>query len=202
MVAKYLSLVLRYAVERSFRLTDRLSVFAALVAPAVFHLWGKAVPERFGVYLAVGILTFVGSVILLRLLTAPYFIWSEQNDEITELEKKLAKPQQIERHRIGELLGTVRARLVDELSEIRQHALRYKFNEDQSRRSPVSLPSSDAEQLLTQPSYDEELTAIGRDYIQRAHAIATKRRAGEDDGEDIAALDRIGRVLFRLLHRA
>src|SRR5262249_54692286 len=160
----YLGLVLQRALERSFRLTDQLSVYAAVLVPAALALWGPAMPEALGGYAAVAIVTLVSCLAVLRLLSAPYAVWREQAKEIDDLRKELAKPEQIERHRLAEHLADVRAKLSNELAEISQAAMGHD-------QKGGTVSSSRAEKLINQMAYEEPLASMCREYLHHCRVI-------------------------------
>jgi hypothetical protein len=116
----YLVAVLRFALRRSLVLTDRLSIIAAVLVPAIWQTAGKPMPEWVAGYVAWLVIIAVGGGAGLRFVTAPYFIWREQNKTISELRTELAKPEQSIKARMHDDIATARVGLLDQLMRIHE----------------------------------------------------------------------------------
>ncbi|MER9714216.1 hypothetical protein [Mesorhizobium sp. M0213] len=70
--------------------TDKLSIVGGVLVPAVFSVSGEAVNAAVQAYVAWTIIIVVGGGVGLRLLTAPYFIWKDDQRDLAELRGILA----------------------------------------------------------------------------------------------------------------
>ena len=127
----YLTAILRFALRRAFTLTDRLSVIAGVLMPAIWHVTGKPMPEWLAAYVAWAIVIAVGGGVGLRFITAPYFIWREQNATIALLRLELAKPEEAMRKVIHNDIAAARIALFEQLSRIHERFGKKTFNKDQ-----------------------------------------------------------------------
>ena len=69
--------------------TDKVSIVGGVLAPAIFFARGEAMDAAYQGYVAWTILTIVGGGVALRLATAPYFIWKDDQKEIADLRKTI-----------------------------------------------------------------------------------------------------------------
>lgn len=131
----YLAAILRFALRRSFTLTDRLSVIAGVLVPAIWQTTGKPMPEWLAPYVAWTIIIAVGGGVTLRFVTAPYFIWREQNATINALKIELAKPELSIKARMHDNIASARVDLLDQLMRIHERMGRSAYNPSEYYKS-------------------------------------------------------------------
>lgn len=93
MIGNYLFRCIGFAIQKSIRGADALSILAALAIPAWYWWKDKPMPENILGFYAFCILAVIAAFILVRLFTAPYFMWKEDQKTIKALEKKLLNPE-------------------------------------------------------------------------------------------------------------
>ncbi len=85
----YLGKCFHRAFAGSVLFTDKVSIVGGVLAPAIFFARGEAMDSAYQGYVAWTILAVVGGGIALRLVTAPYFMWKDDQKEIAELRKTI-----------------------------------------------------------------------------------------------------------------
>ena len=90
MVRLYLTKILSKALARTFRILDIVGILTPALVGTYFYLVGHRMPEAE----ATGSLIFGCTlvVLLLRLTTAPYFVWKDDQTTITSQAEQLADP--------------------------------------------------------------------------------------------------------------
>lgn len=83
----FINLCLCFAARRTVSRMDAVSMVAALAAPAWYSAVGKPMPDSATGQAAIYVFLFIAGVFLIRLLTAPYFIWADGQKKILSLEK-------------------------------------------------------------------------------------------------------------------
>ena len=115
---EYLHEILSRTFKPSVRITDGLSIMAGVAVPAFYWLQDKPVPEDILGPVSFVILTVAAGAIVLRLITAPYFIWKEDGERIDELETALAAPAHKEQELISEILARQKVEAAEEISGV------------------------------------------------------------------------------------
>lgn len=153
----YLGLIVSRAFAGAVLFTDKLAILAGVLTPAFFQASGEAMPEWVAGYIAWAIIITVAGGILLRLLTAPYFIWREQNSRIAKLEHELASPERQMKEKITDYLADCRLDFVNEIFRVQEMAL------STSTKDPTDLlafqTNERIQRLLKELAFDEELMA-------------------------------------------
>jgi hypothetical protein len=111
MLWEYIGKVLSFAFRRTTPTIDSLQILAASAVPAGAWLIGFKMAAN----VTNDVLAYIGAVgvvfVMLRLLSAPYFIWREQVGEIGALKLELSRPEQIELERIARIRAKARIKL-------------------------------------------------------------------------------------------
>lgn len=81
----YLGKCFRRAFAGSVLFTDKLSIVGGVLVPALFSVLGDPLDAAVQAYVAWTIVLIVGGGVGLRLLTAPYFIWKDDQKTLAEL---------------------------------------------------------------------------------------------------------------------
>jgi hypothetical protein len=116
MAETFLGAVFRFATKRSFVRSDQLAVFAGLMVPAAAKMWGReSMRDDLFAYVAMAILIGIAGMVILRFVTAPYFVWREQKAITQNLKDELARPETAMRTRITDDLADTRIRLAERL---------------------------------------------------------------------------------------
>jgi hypothetical protein len=123
--------VLRFALSGSVLLTDKLSVVAGIVVPALFYVSGKPMPDWAVGYVASSLVIIVLATAGLRLLFAPYFVWKDQRAEIAELRRQLDSPNRIEREKLAEIMAQERKKVVDEVHRTKRFVVFENWTDEQ-----------------------------------------------------------------------
>ena len=96
---------------------DGAQILVAAFLPALFRLMGWPMPAESQAavfaYIGYSILAFV----VIRFVTAPYFIWKEQNTKISTLTESLSAPQQHEESKLRERFAENAAEAISLLSD-------------------------------------------------------------------------------------
>jgi hypothetical protein len=126
----YLEAIAHFAWRRSLVLTDRLSIIIGVLVPAIARVTGKPVAEDLASTLAWGAIIIVLGGVALRLITAPYFIWREQNKTIAELRAGLAAPEHSMKQAIHADIAAARIGLFEQLSRIHERFGKDSFSKE------------------------------------------------------------------------
>lgn len=90
----YFGRIAGFAFQRSLLRTDVLAAVLTALAPVVYFLAGRDIPEKIALYISMLVAAMVLGVLILRVLTAPYFIWKEDQAEIARLREALGDPKE------------------------------------------------------------------------------------------------------------
>lgn len=112
----YLGKCFHRAFAGSVLFTDKVSIVGGVLAPAIFFARGEAMDAAYQGYLAWTILAVVGGGIALRLVTAPYFIWRDDQKEISRLREEIADTSRKRRQFFEETFLQDRADLARQLT--------------------------------------------------------------------------------------
>lgn len=115
----YLNRCFHRATVGSFILTDRLTIATGIVVSALGYPFGQPVAEGWQPYFALAVLYVVAATILVRLVTAPYFIWKEDQGRIAALEAEIADPKRRARAAIEARIGDARVSVLNFLNSYR-----------------------------------------------------------------------------------
>ncbi|MER9691746.1 hypothetical protein NKJ16_07345 [Mesorhizobium sp. M0179] len=86
-------------------------------------------------YVAWFIILAVGGGVILRLLTAPYFIWKEDQAKITSLGAALNSPAQRQRDILAELIAKEKIRAAEEITRVRRIIGDFDKTQDDKRKA-------------------------------------------------------------------
>ena len=103
------------------RLLIRTDVFAAVVAallPAAYFIAGRPMPEDPGLAVSLIVACAMGVFLIVRLATAPYRMWIEDQSEINRLQEVIERPERRDRQRLLDFIADDRYFLVRELQLI------------------------------------------------------------------------------------
>lgn len=114
---RYLARLLSIAFQRSLVRTDLLAAVLTAIAPTAYVLWGEKMTDSLALQISVIVSVLVGSVVVLRLLVAPYIIWTEDQEIILDLRSKLGAPEQGAKVTVQRLLAEDRVRLSDLIAD-------------------------------------------------------------------------------------
>lgn len=113
----YLGKCFHRAFSGSVLFTDKVSVVGGVLGPALFFARGEAMDAAYQGYLAWTILSVVGGGVALRLVTAPYFIWKDDQKEIARLREEIADTSRKRRQFFEERFLSERANLAIAMSK-------------------------------------------------------------------------------------
>lgn len=117
MLWRYIGLIFSFAFRRTTPAIDALQIVAASALPALAKISGLDTPER----ATSDVLAYIGfaaiAFVILRLLSAPYFIWSGQVTEICKLRDELSKPEHQVMDRLAKYRAKARAKLAAKLED-------------------------------------------------------------------------------------
>lgn len=159
----YFAALGRFAFRRSLAVTDGLSILVGVLIPAISRVSGKAAAEDFAGYAAWAVILCVVSLIILRLVTAQYFIWREQNKKIAELESELAKPEQSVKARMHDDIATARIALLDQLMRIHERVGRKAYNPSEYYKSLIHEGAAIPAEKLT---HDETFAQLWKAHTE------------------------------------
>lgn len=89
---KYARLIAQFVLARTLIRTDILSAVVSAIMPAMFFLSGREMPADLAVTISLWIASSIAVVLLVRLLAAPYVIWTRDQSEIARLADELEAP--------------------------------------------------------------------------------------------------------------
>ncbi|MCW2370969.1 hypothetical protein [Sphingobium sp. B11D3D] len=117
LVWEYLGQVLSFALRRSTIRTDVMQILAASVLPGLGVVAGIEMPETTGqIALAyIGLATV--ALIILRLISAPYFIWKEQVSTVAALQLELSKPERLIFEKLARHRAKARIKLAAQIED-------------------------------------------------------------------------------------
>lgn len=101
--------LLRFAARGFVVRTDALQIVVAAAAPGLASMLGIELPANASDSLAAYLLLVVLAWATLRLVTAPYFIWKEDQETIRGLEERLGRPGQVRREETARITAQARA---------------------------------------------------------------------------------------------
>ena len=111
MLWAYIGLVLRFALRRTTPIIDALQTIAASAVPALAKLAGVKMAAN----ATDSVLAYIGlaavAFVILRLVSAPYFIWKEQTIGIESLKSEISAPGRLEAMRMAKLRAKSRAKM-------------------------------------------------------------------------------------------
>jgi hypothetical protein len=84
-LGEFFARCLAFAFSRTFYRADALSVFAGLGVPAWYWVRAVPIPEWTAGFISFLILIISLAFLLIRLLTAPYFVWREEKSRVDSL---------------------------------------------------------------------------------------------------------------------
>lgn len=165
----YMSRVAHFAFRKTFTITDTLSSLAGVLVPAALFLIKKpAMDDWLPGAAAWFVLIMVGGAALLRLVTAPYFVWREQEQKIADLEGEIAKPDQQIRATLDQTIAASRVEIMGyatrmfKLDFIRGRTL------DQLRES---FEHEGVMQHVYHLSYDDEFQTLWGELKEKAYSL-------------------------------
>lgn len=106
----YLKAISAFALQRTVTRTDTAATFVGVLAPAITTVLRVAVADL-TVFVAWVVIAVVGAVAITRLVTAPYFIWKDQNAKIAALETAAVEPERRARAVMQDMLVEDRKKL-------------------------------------------------------------------------------------------
>ncbi len=122
MLWNYLGQIFAFAFRRTTPAIDGLQVVAASALPAIARISGA----HFAANASTDALAYIGfaaiAFVLLRLLSAPYFIWRDQSQEIAQLKHDLSLPERRERELLVKNRVKSRLNLAAHIHEYYMHA--------------------------------------------------------------------------------
>jgi hypothetical protein len=95
MASSYITDIAEFAFRKSYDGLDRLATIAGLAVPAVYYFAGKPMPETVGGQIAAFVLCALAAITVLRFLSAPYFVWREQQAKIAALSESPNEPTRL-----------------------------------------------------------------------------------------------------------
>jgi hypothetical protein len=114
----YLKLIAERALAKSVLLSDKLSIMAGILLPAILFVAGDAMQEALAGYVAWAIIITVVGGVFLRLICAPYFIWKDDQAEIERLKHLLDDPRRRRKEALMSRFDDERADLLKALVPI------------------------------------------------------------------------------------
>jgi hypothetical protein len=112
----YVRLIGEYVLARTLVRTDILSAVVGALLPAAFYLLGHDMPADFAVTISLWVASSVVLILLIRLLAAPYVIWTRDQAAIVALKDKLAEPNRRQREILRDHFLEERANLAKMLA--------------------------------------------------------------------------------------
>jgi hypothetical protein len=196
----YLASVLRFAVKGFVFRTDAMQIILASLVPAYFQLRGMAMPDGIAnivlTYIAYGTVAFV----MLRFVTAPYFIWKEQNAKIFTLQDIVDEPKRLSAKRQAEYTTELKLELSKLIGSVSSFALEHgplnKSTEFWSKiQDDIDLTRAKASEL----SHNEELWGVCNDTIHFIGIVLRDKQEHRINQEDRDKLNELSKKTLKLL---
>lgn len=186
--------ILEKALSPTLRAMDVLGFTIPPIVAGYYGLAGKPMPEEIGQAIAFWILGGSIALILLRLVSAPYFVWREDQDKIAELMMEVAAPLRGEMMKLAEIRAEARAEVADNLSAMNTITERARLGNDQARQKLIELMERNdglIGRLNACRVFDEAYTHYA--------LLSLDRVEGKDSGNNSERLD-LGNALLSYLH--
>jgi hypothetical protein len=203
---RYLGRVWTFAFRRFALRTDAMQILAASLVPMIAPYLGVQNPSQANSEVLAYIGMAILALVVIRLLSAPYFIWREDQAEIRELRHELDAPDRREMeagldHRIAlrrelaeKLAKLISVAQMSQTPEMLEMAYGHRKNELGETTARIS-------EIITALSYDVALRVTCLNLEQLCWKIIQKAGQKEDISADLTRLWAQRKLTFRLLHR-
>lgn len=200
MKENYLTSVLRFALKGFVLRTDAMQIILASLVPAYFQARGVAMPDGIAnivlTYIAYGAIAFV----TLRFVTAPYFIWKEQNAKILALQDIVDEPKRSSAKRQAEYITDLKLELSTLIGGVSSFALEHgplnKSIEFWNKiQDDIDLARAKANEL----SHNEELWDLCNDTIHFIGLVLRDKQEHKINQEDRNKLNELSKKTLKLL---
>lgn len=181
----YLAEVLSFAFRRTVTVTDGLSVIIGTVLPAALYLMGSpSMAKDLAGLAALAVVCVAALVALLRLVSAPYFIWKRQQARIAELERELSEPDRQLRAMMRQAEIEDRRQLVAQISQIADRV-------DEATAPEVSAAFSALYQLTQRFMIEPEFGPLWTRFVSACwrYAASKPRRESFATADDFSFAD-------------
>lgn len=122
-MGRYLTQILGFVFKRAFRMLDvagaLLPPVAAMLTDLLGPAWSVTQADDLALLAGYGVV----GILALRLLSAPYFVWREDQEKLRALEADLAKVRAAPKERVQELLAQDRRDAAAITAELRSRSL-------------------------------------------------------------------------------
>jgi hypothetical protein len=203
MKESYLASVLRFAVKGFVFRTDAMQILLASLVPAYFQAKGVAMPEGTAnivlTYIAYGTITFMA----LRFVTAPYFIWKEQNETIDALQKVMDEPKRLSAKNQAEHLTKLKMSLADDVGKLKYLALIHGIGRNTGPKNSVSdffAASNRASALVEQLPNSDDLAKRCREFICQCNIVFGDDRDNHINMDSRKIVSDLGQDIINELH--
>ena len=190
----YSSRILEKALSPTIRAVDVLGFTMPPMVAAYYWLVGEPMPEDIGQAIGLWVLGGGAAFVFLRLVSAPYFVWREDQERIAELVMEVGAPLRIEMTKLAEIRAEARAEMADNISSMNLTSERARKGNDSARkRLSALLDRNDGltGRLNACRIFDEAYTHYALLSLDRAEA--------NDDGNNAERLE-LGNALLAYLH--
>ena len=169
---------------RSLIRTDILSAAITAVAPALYWLAGRTVPDDLTLLISIWVAVTVSGVLLARLITAPYRIWKEDQRAISQMKSALDSPKQRERDRIADILARDKIRLTEKITAIRRALIQKDVSLEERKKA-----FHGAEKYTDKLWYDDVFRRVWMDFYDAANTLYKfEARLDEETRQDFVTV--------------
>lgn len=204
----YSSRILEKALAPTIRAIDVLGFTIPPIVAAYYWLIGRTMPEAMGQAIGLWILGGGLAFVILRVLSAPYFVWKEDQAAIAELRSTLAAPQTREaaelwkhrlelRRELGECLGWI----ITFSEYATSNSGNPKILDQMYSSKECFAKEIRAREIISQLSYDVPLRVMSLNLLKLTSAII---RSHSNPTKANALIERLWaqrKLTFRFLHR-
>lgn len=196
----YFKAVLKYAVRGFVGRTDGFQIVLASLVPAFYQIMGRPMPvETQNVVLTyIAYATF--GFIIIRLITAPYFVWRDQEVKIAELKEKAEEPLRQAAIKKMERTFNLKSALSKEISKLTAAALDYSaVSQIADYWLGIQDRINDVRGRLPEIAHDQQLWDQCQDVLHLIEILISDKLNRRQNIEDRAALHEKSKVLLRSL---
>lgn len=200
MLWRYIGLVLSFAFRRTTNAIDGAQVIIASLIPAVAVVTRVHTPPDIGNILLAYIGLAAISLLLVRLVSAPFFIWRENQADLDRLREELLKPNRIELKSLAKKRARVRLQIAKQVGKIR-----WEMAFLASTTDPDALEEKGK---LLDTLFNRAMELVGllptseilKSAVQRLHQGFEIIRKGDQTDEIVKNCNRICILLIKFLH--
>jgi hypothetical protein len=163
MSKSYLGDLSKFALRPTVDLADGSAVILTGLVPLAYTLLGKHMPDSAFQIIGTLVGVLIISVVFMRAITAPYFVWKEQRANIERLESEVAKPEMLIRQRLDQQIAESRIELSGFVVRLRGLASQHTGTLNEYKGMFIH---NKVQELVSHLSYDATFKALWTEYME------------------------------------